>query len=76
MNLYKLRAVVRERCGVRILAERLGWHRKRVQELLRGRFEPDRAEIVKISKALHIRGYEFAELFFPELIDREGCWDA
>lgn len=76
MNKAKLKALVRERGGVRELAEKLGWHRNRVQDLLRGNFEPDRAEIVKIAKALHLGSWEFLEVFFPGLIDREGCWDA
>ena len=76
MNKAKLKALVRERGGVRELADKLGWHRNRVQDLLRGNFEPNRAEIVKIAKALRMRQYEFTEIFFPELLDaRLRYWD-
>ena len=74
MNTYLLKQAIK-RNGVRAVADALGWHRKKVQELMRGKFEPDRKEIAKIAKVLHIRAYEFSEIFFPELIDREGCWD-
>ena len=75
MNTYLLKQRIRQKCGIRIFAERMGWHRKKVQELIRGKFEPDRAEIVKIAKALHIGPSDFLETIFPELTDREGCWD-
>ncbi|MBO4676831.1 MAG: hypothetical protein J5633_04730 [Oscillospiraceae bacterium] len=77
MNLYKLRTVVQARCGVRILAERLGWHRKLVQKLLRGDLEPTRRQIVNLARALELNRWEFCEIFFPELMD-ERCryWDA
>ena len=69
MNTYLLKQYVRQSCGVRIFAERMGWHRKKVQSLLRGRFEPDRAEIVKIAKALRMGRSDFLETIFPELTD-------
>lgn len=69
MNTYLLKQYVRQRCGIRIFAERMGWHRKKVQALLRGKFEPDRAEIVKIAKALHMSRYDFLQTIFPELTD-------
>ena len=69
MNTYLLKQRIRLVCGVRAFAERMGWHRKKVQELLRGRFEPDRAEIVKIATALHMGRYDFLETIFPELTD-------
>ena len=68
MNTYRLKQRVK-RCEIRAFAERIGWHRKKVQELLRGRFEPDRTEIVKIAKALHMGRSDFLEIVFPELTD-------
>lgn len=75
MNTFELKQHIRRQGGIRAFAERMGWHRKKVQALLRGKFEPDRVEIVKISKALHIGPSDFLETIFPELTDREGCWD-
>lgn len=69
MNTYLLKQHIRY-CGVRAFAEKIGWHRKKVQELIRGKFEPDRAEIVKIAKALYMSRYDFLEIMFPELTDR------
>lgn len=68
MNTYRLKQRVK-RCGIRAFAEKIGWHRKKVQELLRGRFEPDRTEIVKIAKALQMGRSDFLEIVFPELTD-------
>lgn len=76
MNKHLLKEAIRQRGGIRSFAEKMDWHRKKVQELVRGDFEPSRAEIVKIAKALHLGTWEFLEVFFPGLIDREGCWDA
>ena len=69
MNTYLLKQYIRQRCGVRAFAERMRWHRKKVQALLRGRFEPDRADIVKIAKALHMGRSAFLKTIFPELTD-------
>lgn len=68
MNTYRLKHLIRYG-GIRAFAERMGWHRKKVQELIRGKFEPDRAEIVKIAKALHMSRSSFLEIVFPELTD-------
>lgn len=76
MNKAKLKALVRERGGARNLAEKLGWDALHVEQLLHGVYEPGRAEIVKIAKALRMRQYEFTEIFFPELMDaRLRYWD-
>lgn len=69
MNTYLLKQYIRQKCGIRIFAKRMDWHRKKVQALLRGRFEPDRTEIVKIAKALHMSRSNFLEIVFPELTD-------
>lgn len=71
MNTYLLRQIIRQN-GVRAVAAALGWHRKKVQELMRGKFEPDRTEIVKITKALHLSPNTFRDIFFPECMDERG----
>ena len=77
MNTYLLRQTIRKWGGVRILADALGWHRKKVQELMHGKFEPDRMEIVKIAKTMHLDAYTFRDIFFPECLDERGrYWDA
>lgn len=76
MNTYLLKQAIK-RNGVRAVADALGWHRKKVQELMRGKIEPDRLEIVKVTKALHLDPYTFRDIFFPELLDERGrYWDA
>ena len=76
MNAHLLRQIIRQR-GVRAIADALGWHRKKVQELMRGKFEPTRTEIVKIAKALHLDAITFRDIFFPECLDERGrYWDA
>ena len=76
MNTYLLKQAIR-RSGVRVVADALGWHRKKVQELMRGKYEPDRKEIVKITKALHLDPWAFRDIFFPECLDERGrYWDA
>ena len=75
MNTHLLKEAIRK-CGIRAFAEEMDWHRKKVQELVRGGFEPSRMEIVKIAKALHLDQYEFRDIFFPELLDERGrYWD-
>ena len=76
MNTHLLRQIIRQR-GVRAVADALDWHRKKVQELMRGKFEPTRTEIVKIAKALHLDATTFRYIFFPECLDERGrYWDA
>ena len=76
MNTYLLKQAIK-RNGVRAVADALGWHRKKVQALMRGKFEPDRTEIVKIAKVLHLDQYTFRDIFFPECLDERGrYWDA
>ena len=71
MNTHLLKEAIRK-CGIRAFAEKMDWHQKKVQELVRGGFEPSRMEIVKIAKALHLDQYEFRDIFFPELLDERG----
>ena len=77
MNIHLLRQTVRRRGGVRYLAESLGWHRKKVQELMRGDFEPSRKQMVNLARGMELGQWEFVEIFFPELLDERGrYWDA
>lgn len=72
MNLKYLKSLIKARGGIRAFAKKLDWHRNRAQALCRGKFEPDRTELVKIARALRLSQDEFTEIFFPELLD-ERC---
>ena len=77
MNKYLLRQFIRRQGGIRYIAELLGCHRKKVQELMRGDFEPSRKQMANLARALELSQWQFVEVFFPELLD-ERCryWNA